>query len=160
MVPGGVWGALPATSNWSDGQIEAAAANLRDQMTLDEKIAQMSGDQSPLLDGWGMLRAYNASPIPGGENRRLGIPGIRFSDGPRGVVMYESTCFPVSMARGASWDVELEERIGDAIGVEARIRVLTFLVASALTCCGIRPGVGRRKHTVKTRICSVKWALH
>lgn len=117
---------MPATSNWSDGQIEAAAANLRDQMTLDEKIAQMSGDQSPLLDGWGMLRAYNASPIPGGENRRLGIPGIRFSDGPRGVVMYESTCFPVSMARGASWDVELEERIGDAIGVEVRTQGANF----------------------------------
>ncbi len=33
--------------------------------------------------------------------------------------MYHSTCFPVSMARGASWDVDLEERIGDAIGVEA-----------------------------------------
>jgi len=34
--------------------------------------------------------------------------------------MNHSTCFPVSMARGASWDTELEERIGDAMGVEAR----------------------------------------
>ena len=31
-----------------------------------------------------------------------------------------ATCFPVSMARGATWDPELEERVGDAIGRELR----------------------------------------
>ena len=31
-----------------------------------------------------------------------------------------ATCFPVSMARGATWDLDLEERIGDAIGRELR----------------------------------------
>ncbi|HUJ75705.1 MAG TPA: glycoside hydrolase family 3 N-terminal domain-containing protein, partial [bacterium] len=51
---------------------------------------------------------------------RLGIPGIRFVDGPRGVVMKGATTFPVSMARGASWDAALEERIGDVIGRELR----------------------------------------
>ena len=51
---------------------------------------------------------------------RLGIAGIRFADGPRGVVLGRSTAFPVAMARGATFDPELEERIGDAIGVEAR----------------------------------------
>ena len=36
------------------------------------------------------------------------------------MVVDQSTCFPVSMARGATWDVELEERIGEAIGLELR----------------------------------------
>ncbi len=36
------------------------------------------------------------------------------------MVIDQATCFPVSMARGATWDVELEERIGDAIGRELR----------------------------------------
>jgi len=36
------------------------------------------------------------------------------------VVIGPATCFPVSMARGAAWDLELEERIGDAIGTELR----------------------------------------
>ena len=31
-----------------------------------------------------------------------------------------ATTFPVSMARGATWDVALEERIGQAIGRELR----------------------------------------
>ena len=30
------------------------------------------------------------------------------------------TAFPVSMARGATWDIELEERVGEAIGREIR----------------------------------------
>nr|WP_254071182.1 MULTISPECIES: glycoside hydrolase family 3 N-terminal domain-containing protein [unclassified Rathayibacter] len=55
-----------------------------------------------------------------GEVARLGIPGLRFSDGPRGVVMGESTAFPVSMARGATWNLALEEEVGRAIGAEMR----------------------------------------
>ena len=95
-------------------------------MMLAEKVHQMSGDTPMLRGGLEMLRAYNPHPLPAGENLRLGKPGIRFSDGPRGVVMYHSTCFPVSMARGASWDLDLEERIGDAIGVEARSQGANF----------------------------------
>ena len=55
-----------------------------------------------------------------GRLERLGIPGLLFSDGPRGVVMGHSTAFPVSMARGATWDRDLEERVGTAIGLEGR----------------------------------------
>jgi beta-glucosidase len=36
------------------------------------------------------------------------------------VVVDLATCFPVSMARGATWDVDLEEQIGEAIGRELR----------------------------------------
>ena len=59
---------------------------------------------------------YNDSPILAGRNPRLEIPPVAFSDGPRGVIMHHSTCFPVAMARGASWDLDLERRVGDAIG--------------------------------------------
>ena len=51
---------------------------------------------------------------------RLGLPNVRFVDGPRGVVAGSATCFPVAMARGASFDRELEEEIGKAIGAEVR----------------------------------------
>jgi beta-glucosidase len=119
LVPG-LWGALEVHGPLPDEEIEARARALLGQMTLDEKIAQMSGD-TPLLPGLiQMARAYNYEPFPAGENLRLGIPGIRFTDGPRGVALYHSTCFPVPMARGAAWDPDLEERVGDAIGVEAR----------------------------------------
>ncbi len=119
MVPG-EWGSLTVDHPLSKDQIEEKAKSLLAEMSLEEKVSQMSAD-TPYLSGmFEMVRAYNTHPLPAGENLRLGIPGVRFSDGPRGVVMYHSTCFPVSMGRGASWDVELEERIGDVIGVEAR----------------------------------------
>lgn len=114
------WGVLRAEHPLTPEEIEDRARELLSRMTLREKIGQMCGD-APLLSGTvEMLLAYNYRPILAGHNRRLGIPPLSFTDGPRGVVMYHSTCFPVSMARGATWDPELEERVGDAIGVEAR----------------------------------------
>jgi beta-glucosidase len=100
--------------------IEVKAREILAQMSLDQKVRQMAGDQTLVRGGIPMLRQYNARPICAGTDPELGIPPIAFSDGPRGVVMGASTCFPVSMARGASWDPELEERIGEAIGIEAR----------------------------------------
>ncbi len=120
------WGALAVTEPLTLEQIEAKAHHLLAQMSLEEKVAQMSGDATLLSGMLEMMRGYNTRPIRAGENRRLGIPGIRFSDGPRGVVMYHSTCFPVSMARGATWDTDLEARVGDAIGVEARSQGANF----------------------------------
>ena len=73
-----------------------------------------------------MLVGYNLEPIVHGEIARLGIPGLRFSDGPRGVVMGHSTAFPVSMARGATWDTDLEQRVGEVIGLELRAQGANF----------------------------------
>jgi beta-glucosidase len=92
------------------------------QMTLDEKIKLMGGKVSMarMLYDFTFGGGYNSKPYPAGGNPRLGVPTLRFCDGPRGVVSYKSTCFPVPMARGASFDTELEERVGDAIGKEVR----------------------------------------
>ncbi|WP_151482061.1 beta-glucosidase family protein [Streptomyces albicerus] len=100
---------------------EEAALRLLQELTRDERLRLLDGDE----DFWTGLRdmlasGYNRTPYVHGAIDRLGIPGLRFSDGPRGVVMGSSTAFPVSMARGATWDTELEERVGDAIGKEVR----------------------------------------
>ena len=52
--------------------------------------------------------------------KSLGIPPFIFTDGPKGINVNHSTCFPVPIARGATFDPELEERVGTAIGIEAR----------------------------------------
>jgi len=140
------WGNLKGTDPLTPAEIEERAHALLAEMTLREKIKQMSGDEPFLSGGIKMARAYNTEPIPAGENLRLGIPGIRFSDGPRGVVMYHSTCFPVSMARGASWDIELEERIGDAIGVEARAQGANYFGGICINLLR-HPGWGRAQET-------------
>ena len=49
-----------------------------------------------------------------------GLPGIAFSDGPRGAWSATPPASRSSMARGATWDPDLEERVGEAIGRELR----------------------------------------
>lgn len=90
-------------------------------MTEDEKLACLDGD-APFWAGLSFLGkgGYHKSPFHAAKVERLGVPGFAFVDGPRGVVVDRATCFPVSMARGASWDIDLEERIGEAIGREVR----------------------------------------
>ncbi len=91
-------------------------------LTPQERLWCLDGD-APTLAGLGFMigqDGYHKAPFIAGQIDRVSFPGIRFSDGPRGAVIGNATCFPVSMARGATWDIELEERIGDAIGAELR----------------------------------------
>ncbi len=104
----------------TDGDIAERAEELMSRMTLKEKVYLLNGVWDIVRNQLKYRNAYNPVPIKTKGNRRLGIAPIAFTDGPRGVVMGRSTCFPVSMARGASFDRELERRIGDAIGREAR----------------------------------------
>jgi beta-glucosidase len=97
------------------------------RMSLEEKVDLMSGKvnfgpEQVAEMSKNMEKHYNHVPYPNGENKRLGVPSMRFCDGPRGVVCGtgKSTCFPVSMLRGASFDPALEEEIGRAIGREVR----------------------------------------
>jgi beta-glucosidase len=111
-----------AVASVGDGVSESvAAAALVAKMTPDEKLWCLDGDL-PFWAGLGDLGngGYHKRPFPAARVERLGIPGFAFSDGPRGVVIGPATCFPVSMARGATWDLDLEERIGEAIGKELR----------------------------------------
>ena len=83
-------------------------------MTLEEKVAQMAGSGAIALAEGGLLWI-----APGVE--RLGVPPFSMSDGPRGVTAaVGGTTFPVGMARGASWEPEVEERIGAAMGRELK----------------------------------------
>ncbi|HEU5110953.1 MAG TPA: glycoside hydrolase family 3 N-terminal domain-containing protein, partial [Micromonosporaceae bacterium] len=106
---------------------EEAARGLYALMTPRERLGLLDGDEEfwPGLATM-VTEGYHRRPYVHGAVARLGVPGTRFADGPRGVVMGASTAFPVSMARGATWDTDLEERIGDAIGAEARAQGANF----------------------------------
>lgn len=106
-------------------QFTEKAQQIVDRMTLEEKVYLMSGNlslQDMMADAMGEASHYNAKPYPAGGNEKEGVAPMLFCDGPRGVVCGtgESTCFPVTMCRGASFDAELEEEIGHAIGREVR----------------------------------------
>ncbi|WP_059053697.1 beta-glucosidase family protein [Paenibacillus senegalimassiliensis] len=119
------------------------AQEIVDQLSLEEKVYLMSGRVSmeEMLEDF-KVRHYNWRPYPAGGNERLGVPELKFVDGPRGVVSGNSTCFPVSMARGAAFDPALEERIGRAIGQEVRAQGGNFFGG---VCVNLpyNPGWGR-----------------
>ena len=91
------------------------------EMTVKERIRLLQGHalgvtaKNFLTKG----RFYNGEAYPAGGCKRLGIPPVMFTDGPRGIVMGKCTCFPVSMLRGASFDDDLEYRIGEVFAKEA-----------------------------------------
>jgi beta-glucosidase len=108
-------------------EIEAQARQLLSQLTLEEKVEIMDAD-TPFWSGMAFMMngGYNKQTWDAGIIDRLGIQGIRFIDGPRGVMLPGATTFPVSMARGATWDPSLEERVGEIIGTEIRALGGTF----------------------------------
>ncbi len=88
------------------------------EMDLDEKLSLVAG-----ADAW------HTVGIP-----RRGIPPIKVTDGPNGArgatfVGTTSACFPCGTALGATWDPELVQQVGAAIGQEARTKQARVLLA-------------------------------
>lgn len=84
--------------------IEQRIDNLMHIMTLEEKIALY----------------YGAGPIATGNIERLGIPVIGMADGPQGVRLEKGTAtgFPIGIAMAATWNTNLIQDVGKAIGEE------------------------------------------
>lgn len=105
-------------------QVHFDVPHIMRQLTIDEKIALLSG--------------FNFWQTPAIE--RLGIPSLFITDGPHGVrkqkqtggVMLDNaepaTCFPTASALASSWDRDLMQAVGAAIGVEARAKQVSVLL--------------------------------
>lgn len=96
-----------------DDAIEARITTLLGQLELFEKVQMMQGTSLQLDDGVWLVRG----------SERLGLPGLRMLDGPRGVSSFtelKATAFPVGAMRGATWDPALEARVGAAMARELR----------------------------------------
>ncbi|QQR36893.1 glycoside hydrolase family 3 C-terminal domain-containing protein [Devosia oryziradicis] len=95
-------------------------AELADQMTLDEKVSILSGE-----DFW------SVPAVP-----RLGIGKLRVTDGPNGargggslIGGVKSASFPVGIALGATWNVDLVKEIGAALADEVKSKGAHMLLA-------------------------------
>jgi beta-glucosidase len=126
---------------------EDAARALTATMSAEERLWCLDGD-APSWAGLQFLGedGYHRAPFRAALVERIGLPGIAFSDGPRGCVIGNTTCFPVTMARGATWDPVLEERIGDAIGRELRASGATLTGAVCVNLLR-HPAWGRAQET-------------
>ena len=125
------------------------AQALLGELTTAEKLALLAGT-TPFWAGMAAIALHDAShrhPWPAGAVPRLGIEGLGFVDGPRGVVLHGgATTFPVPVARGASWNAELEEQIGAAMAQEARSFGANWLAAVCVNLLR-HPGWGRAQET-------------
>ncbi len=124
---------------------DRAALALVARMTLDEKMDQMTGSGIAPMTLSMLLRGVMA-PVYSGANERLGIPPLAFTDGPRGVTVGRATCFPVAIARAATWDVELQRRVGDVIGQEVRAAGANYWGGLCLNVVR-HPSMGRAQET-------------
>ena len=89
------------------------AAAIVSQMTLEEKINYVAG-----YKGWYIM------PV-----ERLGLPAVRMADGPQGVRnKTKSTLYPCGIAAAATWNKELIEKMGVALGQDARARGVHILL--------------------------------
>jgi beta-glucosidase len=116
-------------------------------MTVEERLGCLDGD-TPFWPGLFDMTGggYYRHAWPAAQVERLGVPGIHFADGPRGCVVGTATCFPVSMARGATFNPELEEQVGTAIGAELRASGATYTGAVCMNLLR-HPAWGRAQET-------------
>ncbi|MBO3083732.1 glycoside hydrolase family 3 C-terminal domain-containing protein [Cellulomonas sp. zg-ZUI188] len=106
---------LPSQWWWDEsGPDTRRARALLRQMTLDEKVDMLHGEQNNFYG------FYN------GPIERLGIPALTMADGPAGVRIanpgvndQEATQLPAPIALAATWDTALAEQYGQVAGDEA-----------------------------------------
>lgn len=104
------------------------AASVAD-LTLEEKASLTSG-----------ASFWNTTAI-----ERAGIPSIMVTDGPHGLRKQAesadhlglgdsvpATCFPPAVGLGSSWDVDLVNRVGVALGVETSIENVAVLLGPGI----------------------------
>ncbi len=96
------------------------------KLTLKEKCSLVSG-----FDSW------HTQPV-----ERLEIPSVMMTDGPHGLRKMDenektapATCFPSGAALASSWNRELLEKIGAAIGEEAQAEEISIVLGPA---CNIK----------------------
>jgi beta-glucosidase len=126
--------------------IEERVEDLLKRMTVEEKIEQLSGGNIiyNIAGITGLVSGSSGFNTP--DNERLGIPGLKFTDGPRGVRIGNSTCFAVSESRAASFNTKLESKIGYAMGLEAAANGHNCLLAPCINVVR-HPGWGRAQES-------------
>jgi beta-glucosidase len=98
-------------------------------LTLEEKASLTSG-----ADFWHTTGV-----------ERVGIPELMLADGPHGLRKQAgtadhlgiagsvpATCFPPAVGLAATWDPELAERVGDALGVESAIEDVAVILGPGI----------------------------
>ncbi len=119
-----------------------------DAMTVEEKAAILNGTGMPGYDGLTpVVGEVDEGRVPGAaggtfEIERLGIPRIIVADGPAGLrikpirkdddATYYATAFPVGTSLACTWNTDLINSVGKAMGEEVKEYGVDVLLAPAL----------------------------
>ena len=95
----------PETESTTDTEIAKKVENLLSQMTLEEKIAEMTQDAP--------------------ANDRLGIPFMKFGEGLHGLWYDGVTVYPQAIACASTWEPELIRKMASQTAREARALNIT-----------------------------------
>jgi len=108
----------------SELDLETRVEDLLGRLTLEEKFLLSKGK-------WNSV--FHVNPI-----KRLGIKAYKMTDGPHGVgsavllKLIKTTYFPVAICRCATWNPQLSEAFGIAIGQEVRDLGFNMLLAPGI----------------------------
>ena len=111
-----------------DEEIQAKVADLLSQMTLEEKIAEMTQDAP--------------------ANERLGIPQMKYGEALHGLWLVldyygKTTVYPQAIACGSTWEPELIKKMASQTALEARTLGVTHCYSPNLDVISGDPRYGR-----------------
>ena len=97
------------------------AEEIINELTLEEKLNYIGGD--------GLM---SIKPM-----KKFGVPEIIMSNGPMGCQSFDkpAAAFPGGIALASTWNIELANKVGSAIGRESRARGVHILLAPGVNIC-------------------------
>ena len=107
----------------TDNSIDEKVAHLLTQMTLEEKIAELTQDAP--------------------ANERLGIPMMVYSECLHGLWLEGATVYPQAIALGSTWEPELVRKMTKQIATEARAVNISHCYSPNLDVANGDPRYGR-----------------
>ncbi len=153
---------MTETTPYQDSTLPIAerVADLLNRMTLEEKVAQLYGMESPedenghfsleaarekLSDGVSYVGSFNRKRDTAEtvtylnaaqkflvEETRLGIPALVLGEGLHGFMSNEATSFPQAIGLASTWDPKLHERIFEVVAREMRVRGVQYVLSPVL----------------------------